>query len=203
MLDRSAQPMSIEAFFAWQERQAERYEFVGGVPVRLMAGARNVHDDIVVNLVAELRDALRGTGCRPFTDDGSVETLPGQIRRPDAGVDCGPRDPNAMKAAEPRMVAEVLSPSTRDFDAFEKLGEYRTVASLRHILLIEPNAPEVMLWSRDGDGAWAKERIAGLDRTVNLDGLGISLALADLYDGVNFPARPRLVQDDEPAGPAA
>lgn len=198
MLDRSTQPLSVDDFFAWQERQPERYELVGGVPVRLMAGARNVHDDIVVNLVAELRDALRGSGCRPFTGDGSVETLPGQIRRPDAGVDCGPRDPNAMKAAEPRIVAEVLSPSTRDFDAFEKLGDYRSVASLRHILLIEPNAAEIMAWSRDDAGSWVKERIAGLDGVVILDGLGIELALADLYDGVSFPVRPRLVKDEAP-----
>ncbi len=96
---------TVEGFFAWQEGQANRYEFVDGFPVRLMVGAKNVHDDIVVNLVAELRNQLRGSGCRHFTGDGSVETLPGRIRRPDAGVDCGRRDPDAYKAAEPRLVA--------------------------------------------------------------------------------------------------
>ncbi len=50
---------SVQEFFAWQERQDERYELVGGVPVRMMAGARNVHDDIVVNLVAEFRTRPR------------------------------------------------------------------------------------------------------------------------------------------------
>jgi hypothetical protein len=49
-------------------------------------GARNVHDDITVNLLAELRGQLRGGGCRPFTGDGAIETLPCQIRRPDPGV---------------------------------------------------------------------------------------------------------------------
>lgn len=171
-----------------------------------MAGARNGHDDIVVNLVADLRDALRGSGWRPFTGDGRVETLPGQIRRPDVGVDGGPRDPNAMKAAGPRFVAEVPSPSTRDVDAFERPTEYRAVASLRHILLIEPNAAEVRLWSRDGEGAWTKARSAGLGEVVPLPGLGITPALADLYDGVSFPARPRPVLDEAPdgaSGPAA
>lgn len=200
MLNRDPEPMSVEAFFAWQERQSERYELVGGVPVRMMAGARNVHDDIVVNLVASLHAALRGSGCRPFTGDGSIETLPGQIRRPDAGVDCGARDPNAMKAAEAKLVAEVLSPSTRDFDAFEKLGEYRTVESLDHILLIEPNAAEIMHWSREPDRSWRKRRVAGLDTALDLASLDVSLALSDIYDGVAFPARPRLVQDDGPSG---
>jgi Uma2 family endonuclease len=112
---------TVEEFFAWQEGQPDRYELVDGYPLKMMAGAKNVHDDIVVNLVGELRQQLRGAGCRPFTGDGSVETRPGQIRRPDVGVDCGQHDPNAMKAALPRLVIEVLSPSTRDFDSFRKV----------------------------------------------------------------------------------
>lgn len=202
MLERKPHPMSVDAFFAWQDAQAERYELVAGVPVRMMAGARNVHDDIVVNVLALLRAALRGTGCRPFTGDGSVETLPGQIRRPDVGVDCGPRDPDALKAAEPRVVVEVLSPSTRDFDAFEKVAEYRTLRTLDHILLIEPNAAEIRLWSRDADRTWVEARILGLDGLVALTALGIALPASEIYDGVTFPARPRLVADG-PGGAGA
>ena len=99
--------MTVDEFFAWQESQSERYELVDGQPLRMMAGAKNVHDDIVVNLVGELREQVRGSGCRPFTGDGSVEPRPGQIRRPDVGVDCGPRDPDGTKAALPKLVVEV------------------------------------------------------------------------------------------------
>lgn len=203
MLNRDPEPMSVAAFFAWQERQAERYELVGGVPVRMMAGARNVHDDIVVNLLAALHAGLRGSGCRPFTGDGSVETGPGRIRRPDVGVDCGARDPNALKAAEPRLVADVLSPSTRDFDAFETLEEYKGVVGVRHILPVEPNAAEIMHWSRGDAGVRHTQRIAGLDGVITLDALAVSLPLAAIYDGVAFPVRPRLVSDAPPGGPAA
>ncbi|SFV16683.1 Endonuclease, Uma2 family (restriction endonuclease fold) [Methylobacterium sp. 174MFSha1.1] len=193
MLEPAPRHWSVQKFFAWHERQDERYELVGGVPVRLRISARNVHDDIVVNLVAEFRTRLRGTPCRPFTGDGSVETLPGQIRRPDLGIDCGARDPNGLTAAEPRLVVEVLSPSTRDFDAFDKLEEYKAVASLAVILLVEPNAPEIALWRRDADGAWQRRLVAGLEQAIELPEFGMTLALADVYDGVAFPPRPRLV----------
>lgn len=193
MSEPAPRPWSVQEFFSWQEQQPERYELVGGAPVRLMAGARNVHDDIVVNLVAEFRTRLRGTPCRPFTGDGSVETLPGQIRRPDLGVDCGPRDPDGLSAAEPRFVVEVLPPSTRDFEAFGKLEEYKTLPSLAAILLVEPNAPEIALWHRDADGVWQRRFVTGLDGTIDLPEFGMTLALADVYDGVAFPARPRLV----------
>src|SRR5580658_6183135 len=132
-------PWTVDEFFAWQEGQAERYELVNGRPLRMMAGAKNVHDDIVVNLVGELREQLRGSGCRPFTGNGSVETRPGQIRRPDVGVDCGQRDPNGAIAALPKAVVEVLSPSTLDFDSFGKLEEYKSVASVDYVVLVEPN----------------------------------------------------------------
>lgn len=144
MAEPAPRPWTIDDFFAWQERQAGRYELVGGRPLKMMAGAGNVHDDIVVNILAELRTQLRGGPCRPFTRDGSLETLPGQIRRPDLGVDGGRREPNGLRAAAPRPVGEVLSPGTRDFDTFEKLGEYKAVDGLDHILFVDPDAPQLV-----------------------------------------------------------
>lgn len=164
----------------------ERYELVNGLPARMMTGARNVHDDIVVKVLAELRTQLRGTGCRPFTADGSVETRPGQIRRPDIGVDCGPRDPDDYKAALPRLIVEVLSPSTRDFDTFGKLDEYKGVPSLAYVLLIEPNAPMVAIWFRDAERSWQERRSEGLDASVELPELSLTLALRDIYEDINL-----------------
>ncbi len=180
---------TVEEFFAWQEDQTDRYELVGGVPARMMAGARNVHDDIVVNLLGELRNQLRGGGCRPFTGDGSIETIPGQIRRPDVGVDCGRRNPNGTMAALPRMVAEVLSPSTRDFDTFDKLEEYKQVETLDYILVIEPNAPEAILWFRGVDHFWQKRSVTGLEHEIDMPEIGVTLAMTDIYDGIEFPTR--------------
>jgi len=201
MTEAAPRKWTIEEFFAWQERQPQRYELVDGFPTRMMAGAKNVHDDIVVNVLAELRNQLRGGGCRPFTSDGSIETKPGQIRRPDIGVDCGRRDPNATKATSPRVVVEVLSPTTRDFDTIGKLEEYKLVDSLERIVVIEPNAPEVIIWVRGADRSWRKGSHRGLDREIDTPEIGVTLSLAEVYDGVEFPARPRLVPEEE-ASPA-
>jgi Uma2 family endonuclease len=84
--------MTVEQFFAWQEGQAERYELVNGQPLRMMAGAKNVHDDIFVNLVGELREQVRGGGCRPLAS----RPVPARFVVRDVGVDCGPRDPNGI-----------------------------------------------------------------------------------------------------------
>ena len=192
------QPWSVEAFFAWQERQSERYELVGGFPLKLMAGASNAHDRMVVNLLLALGNRLRGSACRPFTGDGSVETYPGQIRRPDVGVDCGRFDPGGFKASDPRVVAEVLSPSTRDFDAFAKLAEYQAVPTISHVLLVEPNAAEVALWSRNDEGGWIASRTEGLESVVELPTIGVTLPMSEIYDGITFPSGPVRLVSSEP-----
>src|SRR5271170_7310313 len=188
-------PWTLDEFFAWQERQPERYELVNGRPLKVMAGASNVHDDIVVNILVELGPKLRGS--RPFTGDGAVETYPGQIRRPDVGVDCGRRDPKGYKASDPRLVLEVLSPTTRDFDSIRKLEEYKTVAGLEYILIVEPNEPSIAIWSR-ADGVWSEGRINGLEAKVDLPKLGAALEMSAIYKGVEFLPAPCLFAVDEP-----
>jgi Uma2 family endonuclease len=200
MTDAASRRWTVEEFFAWQEGQAERYELVDGFPTRMMAGARNVHDDIVVNVLAELRNQLRGRECRPFTGDGAIETKPGQIRRPDIGVDCGRRDPDATRAALPRVVVEVLSPTTRDFATIDKLEEYKKVDSLERILVIEPNAPEVIVWTRGEGGTWQKTVCRGLSQAIEMPEIGVALPLKEIYDGVAFPTRRRLVAEEESPG---
>jgi Uma2 family endonuclease len=190
------QPWTVDTFFDWQERQEDRYELVNGFPLRLMAGARNVHNLIVINLLGELRTRLRGSGCWPFNGDCSVRTGPDRIRRPDVGVSCGKLDPDGLLAPDPRLIAEVLSPSARDFDTFEKVEEYKGIPGLHYVLVIEPNAPQVSLWAREDDEGWRRLTFETLADTVELPHLGLSLRLADIYEGVDFPPRPRLVSGE-------
>jgi Uma2 family endonuclease len=105
----------------------------------------------------------------------------------------GRRDPNATRAALPRVVVEVLSPTTRDFDTIGKLDEYKAVASLERIVVIEPNAPEAIVWARGEGRTWRKSVRQGLDQAVEMPEIGVTLPLKEIYDGVEFPARPRLV----------
>ena len=184
---------ALDEFFAWQERQPDRYELVSGRPLKMMVGVKNVHDLIVVNILVTLKSKLQTFGYRPFTGESAMETYPGQIRRPDVGVDCGKFDPNAYKATAPRLVAEVLSPSTRDFDTFGKLEGYKSVATLGYIMFVEPNAPSVALLSRGEGGGWVESRVEGLDAKIDLHAPGAALELRALYEGVEFPNSPRLV----------
>ena len=196
MSERAAIRMSANEFLEWSLHQSTRYELVDGFAVA-MAGAKRRHDQIVMNLHGLLFNQLRNHRCRPFSADTAVRIPAGNVRRPDAGIDCGTFDDNATSADQPFLVVEVLSPSTRDFDMFGKLDEYKTVAGLAHIVLIDPDTPQAYHWSRDPDGAWRHELIEGLDQVVELMEIPCLLDLATLYGGLIFVPRPRLVRDGE------
>lgn len=192
MSEHAVRMMTADEFLAWAEDRDGRYELVHGQPVA-MAGARQQHDQIVGNLTGMLFNALRRQRCRRFTADFAVRIPSGNIRRPDVGIDCGPYDRDALAASEPVMAAEVLSPSTRAFDLVAKLEEYKTVPTLRHILLIDPARPRVSHWSRQASADWRHEKIEGLEGTVHLTDPDIAIDLATLYEGPTFP--PLLVEE--------
>ena len=184
---------TVEEFLTWQEGKQGRYEFVGGLPVKMMTGATARHDSIVLNVLAELRQRLKGNPCSAFTADYCIKTKSDQIRRPDAGVDCGPREPTDLVATKPVLVVEVFSPSTRDLDRATKLNEYKAVASIQTILYVEPNRPEVYLFERSAEGSWQDERlVVGLEKEIAIPALGIVLPLGEIFDGIDFVPGPLL-----------
>jgi Uma2 family endonuclease len=180
--------MTVEQFLDWQLRQERLHELVDGVPVvplKMMTGATQRHDRVVVNALTNLVNQLRGKPCRPMTDDVAVRIPSGNIRRPDITVDCGKGSDRDMTAAEPRLVIEVLSPSTLSFDRFRKLEEYKTVASMQAIILIDTESPQVTVHRRLGQ-AWSATTVEGLDAAIELYEIEARLPLGEIYDGLSF-----------------
>jgi Uma2 family endonuclease len=192
MSERVARKLTEAEFFDWLVRQERRHELVNG-EVFMMAGADRRHDRIVVNTIIALGLQLRGKRCRANSADTAVRIPRGNIRFPDVSVDCGQPDERSMVAAEPTVVIEVLSPSTRAFDREDKLEEYKTVESLRHILLIDPDEPAARIYTRDGGAGWATAPVEGLEAAIELPAVSAILKMADVYDAVVFTPRPRLV----------
>ena len=186
--------MTQEEFFAWQERQDRNYELVDGIPVlpmKMMTGASQVHDRIVVNIIASLHGQLRGNPRRPTTDDLAVRIPGGNIRRPDVTVECGKsQSRREFGVNEPRVTIEVLSPSTMTFDRIRKIPEYQSIATVTHILLIDTEAPRIDVMSREADGRWVQTKYDGLDAKIDLPSVSASLALAEVFEGVDFEPPP-------------
>jgi Uma2 family endonuclease len=181
--------MTVEEFFEWQQGQDRNYELVDGVPVlpiKSMTGATDRHDRITVNAIAALHQRLRGKPCRPKTSDTSIRTFRG-TRRPDVSVECGKPDAKSMAADDPRLIIEILSPSTTRYDRFQKLAEYQRHPSIKVVMLVDTEAPQVTVW-RSGPAGWLADEISDLDATIELPEIDAALPLSELYLDVTFDA---------------
>ena len=178
--------MEADEFLAWCAKQEGRYELVDGEIVA-MAGASDRHDQIVVNITAALHGRLKGKPCRPRSADFAVRTKRRIMRRPDVLVDCGDRRNDMLEASQPTAVFEVLSPSTRQIDLVKKLNEYRALAGLLSIVLIEQAAADVVVYSRNSsDENWTELNLQGLDGVIELASLSVSLPMTEIYADVAF-----------------
>jgi Uma2 family endonuclease len=180
--------MNISEFLRWQELQENRYELVDGEPVlhRMMTGASQHHDLITMNALLLLGTQLRGKRCRPITADVAIQIPRGGLRRADAAVDCGPLRGRDYVASEPVLVIEILSPSTRQIDRFRKLEEYKSIASMRCVLLVEPSTPSAKLYRRGDREQWESTDMIGLDAVIPIPELGLELPMHELYEGLSF-----------------
>ena len=159
-----------------------------------MAGGTAEHADIASNLIVALRNRLTGTSCKVVGSDLRVR-IPrtGLYCYPDVSVTCGPRvfDPpdETTMLVNPQVLIEVLSKSTADTDRGEKLTDYMGIESLQECLLVAYDRPRIDLFARRDDGSWATVRwAAGLDASIEIPSLGVTLLLTEVYAGVPLPA---------------
>lgn len=174
-----------QTFLDWEERQAERFEFVGGV-VRMMVGGTIGHNTVADNLHVALANRLSGSKCRAWRGDTRVQAPGSQIMYPDVLVSCTPRRPDETVIDDPVLIVEVLSPSTAHYDQTDKRWAYQSIETVRQLLLVAPNEAKVELVTRQGDGTWLVSFIIGLDADVPLACLDLSLPMAEIYADVEL-----------------
>ena len=176
---------TTEHFLDWADRQEGRYEFDGTQPVG-MTGGNARHSRVTANIHAALRSRLRGTPCSYYGPDLGIRTIGQAVRFPDALVTCTNFPDSERLAPDPRIVFEVISPSSGQTDRIEKLGEYAAVASIRCYAIVETRFAGLLVLRRNAaDDAWTAVALAS-DDTLDLPDIGVAIPVAELYEDVDF-----------------
>lgn len=176
--------MMTEAEYLDYDRTHDgKYEYVNGEVVA-MSGVSDAHDRIQVNTTVALANRLRGGSCRVRGPDLRVrldET--GLYCYPDLTVVCGEpafASTRPVTLLNPRVIIEVLSETTEEYDRGAKVAHYRHRSSVDLILLIDSQRRMVERQQRNADGTWTlSEHTSGavvvLEHAIPLD---------EFYDGV-------------------
>lgn len=159
-----------------------RHEYYAG-EIYAMAGGTPEHAAMAAAITALLGRQLSGTPCRVYSSDLRVRVLAtGLATYPDVTVVCGPseRDPDsATHVTNPKLVVEVLSSSTADYDRGEKLQHYQQIAALEAVLLVDHEQRRIELWTR-GDPTWTSARFGAGDE-VPLRAIACSLPVDAVF----------------------
>ena len=184
MNDPARQRFSFYDYVQVEELSQIKHEFLGG-QVWAMAGGTPEHAALAAKVISLLDRQLEGQPCRVFTSDLRIRVqATGLGTYPDASVICGalehdPEDPKQHTVINPRVLVEVLSPSTADYDRGEKLSHYQQIPSVQDIVLVSHEARRIFLYSRSTTG-WQLTTVEE-DGSAHLHSINCALSVNDLY----------------------
>lgn len=173
-----------------RERQAEtKSEYVRG-EVFAMSGASREHNLIAANIARHLGNQLRDRECEVYQSDMRVKvSSTGLYTYPDVTVVCSEpqfEDAELDTLVNPKVLIEVLSPSTADYDRGGKFAHYRRLPSLLEYLLISQDRPLVEHHVRQSQDQWLLTECAAVDGTLRLASIQCELPLSEIYLKVRF-----------------
>lgn len=170
------------------ERNAEiRHEYRQGL-IYAMSGSSDDHDEICLNLIELLRQKLRDSGCAVRSGNVKVNYADAFFYYPDIFVTCDKRDREDRYIKRyPKLIVEVLSPSTEKFDRAEKFEDYQQISTLEEYVLIHQDQRQVECRRRvvtiEETEQW-ETQIYGAGESVQFKSVELEVAIAQLYRGV-------------------
>jgi Uma2 family endonuclease len=174
-------------------------ECVGG-DAFAVSGAIERHVAIVGNLLAALRWGLTGR-CRVYSSDMRVRVeRTGFYTYPDVVVVRGERrfaGDRRDTLLNPTLIIEVLSESTRGYDRGRNFERCRQLESLVEYVTVAQERPRVERRTRRAADLWLFEEKSRVEDSVTIPSIDCELALADVYNGIDFDAPEERAGDRE------
>jgi len=184
-----------EEYLEFERESDVKHEYLDGL-IYAMAGSSPQHSTISVNISEIITRQLRGTACRPFSSDMKTRCIPvtpqpkrkrGLFAYPDFIVVCGEpvfHDEQQDVLVNPKLIVEVLSPSTEAYDREEKFERYQELDSSTDYLLIAQDRSRVEHFVRQPNGEWTCTIETDLTKSVFLASINCSVPLSEVYEWV-------------------
>jgi Uma2 family endonuclease len=180
------------------EETAEfRNEYRDGEIVKMTGGTIN-HSQIIGNIYAFLKSALRGKKARPFMSDLRL-WIP-RYRRgtyPDVMVVEGElvcTEGRKDEILNPVLIVEVLSKSTKDFDKEDKFRFYRSIPEFREYVLVNQSEFLVEQYIKTESNEWLFREYEGDSAIVSFVAVEVQISMTDIYELVVFETQEMEVQ---------
>jgi len=179
--------LTVDQYLKREERASRKSEYVDG-RIFAMSGVTLRHNKIATNILAALSPHVESSGCDIYISDVKLRVLAtNSFYYPDVMVARGPQDETSVFVNNPRLVVEVLSPSTAATDRREKVIAYKQVPSISEYLIVHQSRPKLELHRKTADGTWILLEL-GLRDDLTLESLPatVSLPVSEVYKNVEW-----------------
>ncbi|MEN9613498.1 MAG: hypothetical protein RLZZ628_4312 [Bacteroidota bacterium] len=182
---------TLQEYLAREAQSLQKNEFYNG-QISTMPDSKFKHNEISANTISSVKWAIKPLPqkFRVITSDQKIYIEAENLAvYPDVLVIC--QEPEYWNQREdlivnPLLIVEVLSRSTRKYDRRDKFMLYQLLPSFKEYVLIEQNKPSVESWFQQSDKTWNKLVVNGLENTIPLRTLGVTIALEDIYENIVF-----------------
>jgi Uma2 family endonuclease len=178
--------LTPEEYFAWEGQQEVKHEYFDGEVFAMSGGTQN-HGRIAVRLVSLIDNHLDDGDCAVLNSDVRVKIQESEkYVYPDASVTCDSQDRETPQyVAYPRLIIEVLSPSTEAYDRGKKFKLYQRSTSLAEYVLVSAEEIEIEVFRKNDRGKWELTSYVAGD-VVELESIHLTFLIDRVYRGIEF-----------------
>lgn len=176
-----------EEFLLTERESKEKHEYFKG-EIFAMSGASRFHNRISMNLSVSLGSYLKGKQCTPYGSDLRVHVQQNTLYTyPDITIVCGEEeylDDKFDTLTNPKVIIEILSPSTKDYDRGSKFMLYRAIPSLVEYVLVDSEAVCIERFYKNEEGIWSLFEYKELTDLVYFAAIDFKISVEEIYSNV-------------------
>jgi Uma2 family endonuclease len=179
--------ISQEDYLKTERLATEKHEYFKG-EIFAMSGASRFHNRISINLTLGIGGFLKGKLCKPYGSDLRVHVAENTLYTyPDLTIVCGKEeylDDVFDTLVNPKVLIEILSPSTKDYDRGSKFTLYRGIASLEEYILVDSENIYIERFYKTIEGKWTLSEYKTISETLEISSIEFNLPLSEIYADV-------------------
>ncbi len=145
------------------------------------------HGRLAVRAGRILDTQLSKNSCEIASSPVRVRVSATQYVYPDLVVVCGKpqfTDEHVDTITNPKVIVEVLSPSTADYDQGGKFELYQQLGTFEEYMLVSQDQVKVKVFRKQSSTMWTMETFTGAEAIIRLDSLPVEFPLSELYEGI-------------------
>ena len=182
--------VSVEEYMELDQVSPVRYEYWEGQLVA-MSGGNGDHALIATNIIVALRQYIKAPR-RLYNSDLKVQITADKFLLPDVHITCDPADlvGKIQAARSPRLIVEVLSPTTERADRGRKFFAYQRLPSMQEYILVNYRQQLIEVYRRE-QRKWSYETYRS-GEIVELVCLNLTIPVDVIYEETSIPVDEQL-----------